>query len=306
MRDDWIYDYNDKEYLYQMDDDYAIGTDGHIVRNAGDSYGFDVSDGEIHLTSGWELSGGDDDDNSGYYASSLTGRFPNYRNNKETATHFSAGNTMDKNEATGCGCAVTLLSMIIVGAILKGIDADIPGFLAFILVVLIEIGIIIAYYVIVPDPDGAVGVPAEVVESRFFSRNEVPVPLEMAKYIKEKIDAETYFALIDKRKTKVAAETTSSSSEKEEKMNTALESGKTTEAVETKDLSILNVILWIAIGVLVCVVIAALVFAAVRTDGSTREATAVIEETAAPKPTETPIPTDTPEPTPRIQQMTKL
>ena len=50
---DWIYDYDDKDYLYRMDDDHAIGSDGHIVQNAGDNWGFELS-----TTSGWDSADG--------------------------------------------------------------------------------------------------------------------------------------------------------------------------------------------------------------------------------------------------------
>ena len=45
-----------------MDDDYALGSDGHIVQKAGDNMGFDINTGEFHMTSGWDSS--DDDDES--------------------------------------------------------------------------------------------------------------------------------------------------------------------------------------------------------------------------------------------------
>lgn len=61
---DWIYDYDDNEPLYQMDDDYALGSDGHIVQNAGDNWGFEPSTGEFHVTSGWNSSGDDSDDDA--------------------------------------------------------------------------------------------------------------------------------------------------------------------------------------------------------------------------------------------------
>ena len=51
---DHIFDLDDGEFLYQMDDDYALGSDGHIVQNAGGGMGMDLNTGEFHMTSGWE------------------------------------------------------------------------------------------------------------------------------------------------------------------------------------------------------------------------------------------------------------
>lgn len=58
---DWIYDYHDNEPLYQMDDDYAVGKDGHIVQNVDGNWGFEPTTGEFHMTSGWNASGDDGD-----------------------------------------------------------------------------------------------------------------------------------------------------------------------------------------------------------------------------------------------------
>lgn len=55
---DHIFDLDDGEFLYQMDDDYALGSDGHIVQNAGGGMGMDLNTGEFHMTSGWDT--GDD------------------------------------------------------------------------------------------------------------------------------------------------------------------------------------------------------------------------------------------------------
>ena len=55
---DHIFDLDDGEFLYQMDDDYALGSDGHIVQNAGGGLGMDLNTGEFHMTSGWDS--GDD------------------------------------------------------------------------------------------------------------------------------------------------------------------------------------------------------------------------------------------------------
>lgn len=250
MSDDWIYDYDDKEFLYRMDDDYALGSDGRIVQNAGDNWGVDVADGDFHATSGWDSADSeyDDDDSDPWH---------------DDNDAWSGSGSGSNSPRTG-------------SSITKG------------------------DYVIVPEPNGAAGVPAEVVEARFNSRNQVPVPLETAKYVKKKIDAETYFALVDKREAAGAPT---------EETKTAPESREKTNPSDSKSPKWLNVILWIAAGILICVVVGAMVMALVEPKAaagatvSEPVATETSAPTDTPEPTSTPAPTPTPEPTPVVTRL---
>ena len=341
MSDNWIFDYDDNEPLYQMDDDYAVGKDGHIVQNADGNWGFEPAAGEFHMTSGWSSSG-DDGDEDDVGCSSDQSWNQDSRGYKTSPSNSSSGGSADKNTSIGCGVVLTIVSMIVVGAVLQAFDAEIPGFLVLILVILVEIGLGSVYlaikdamgsangsgtstrsgpvsysswrgtesrdddslfyfckvqvgkerkeyyyrcpdssirdgdYVIVSEPDGAAGVPAEVLEARFYSRNQVPVPLETAKYVKKKIDAETYFALVEKSK------------------------GNTSEkAEEPRSKTGVNVNLTTLLIAFMFIVVAAL-FAVAWGSLTANEVPVVVAETPTPSPS--PEPTPTPErttPTPR-------
>lgn len=340
MSDDWIYDYDNNEPLYQMDDDYAVGMDGHIVQNVDGNWGFEPSTGEFHFTSGWNSSGSDsdDDDSSSISTQSKISRQQNRVRYNTSPSNSSSGRSINNNESVGCGVVLTIVSLIIAGAIVGGLKAEISGFLAFILVLFIEIVICVAYflirdamhnsgnstssgaparsggvsyptepdfkerdddtlfrfckvrvakngeeyyyrttdssikegdYVIVPDPDGAAGVSAEVVEVRLFARTMVPVPLTEAKYIKKKIDAATYAERIEK-------------------------------ADQAKTKTGINVNLTILLIAFLCVVIAVLTAVAVDSQQA-KETPVFVEATMTPEPAETSEPTQTQKPTQKPQ-----
>ena len=50
----FIFDLDSNDFIYQMDDDYALSRDGHIIQKAGDNLGFDIRTGEYHRIQSWE------------------------------------------------------------------------------------------------------------------------------------------------------------------------------------------------------------------------------------------------------------
>ena len=284
---DWIYDHDDNDYLYRLDDDHAIGSDGHIVQNAGDNWGFDINTGEFHMTSDWDPSDSDpdddsfddpfaDDDDPDSYdtgrtssGSSTAYRAPSPAGKTTYSSTSSARQPSDQTEKTdqkGVGCATILwgFSAALLIVVLFGMKEAEPTTYLLVTAVLIyaavrmigsmrssssgsgssssssgsggsravhsggnddrgvdthtyyrfakvrvakdnkeyfywtnDRSIRAGDYVIVPDPDGVAGVPAEVVDVRLFEQNRVPVPLAEARSVKKKIDAETYASLAD-------------------------------------------------------------------------------------------------------------
>lgn len=281
MSDDWIYDYDEDDLLYQMDDDYAIGADGHIVQNAGDNLGFDVTDGDFHMTTGWSASDEDhDDDEDSAWCNG------NSSSCGETGGRVSAAGAGepwgDDTQYRFCLAAVAKDGR---KYFYRALDPSIQA----------------GDYVIVPEMNGAGGIPARVLEAKFYSRNEVPVPLATAKCIKRKIDAETYFALTENasRKAQKGEErlqkddrAISKSAENNDAHSTESDRPSPIPSSQQKQTKKPRIILYILIGVLAIIVIAALALAVLnsQTPPGTKAETETPEPIAAAEIVEETIP----------------
>ena len=379
---DWIFDYDDNEPLYKIDDDFAVDSDGHIVQNAGDNWGFDHSTGEFHVTSGWDSSegGSDDDDDSSWYDDSIfdeertsegnstsysddppSGRSTYQKSNNTYSSYQPSGRPQKTDAQEHVGCAAIFWGFIagLVVTYVFGVEGNHPiAYVIWAIVAIIVAAFLISSnksgsssgsgsggasarsggvsspsgsecgddyttmfyycevvcagsegsqyyrstdssisagnYVLVPCSDGKDTVPAKVVDARFYIRAEVPSSLYTTPFVRKRIDAETYFALVEKAKKRSLSEeeTEDGSGNAPEKEN-----GKGSREGISANTKILLV-------TLICLVIAVLIAAVVdsmKPDGNTPAAVAA---TADPEPAETAEPTQTPKPTPTAARLT--
>ena len=55
-----LFDYNDGDFGYQLSDDLAMDSDGHLMMRMGDNMAMDMNSGDLHIVSGWNDDDEDD------------------------------------------------------------------------------------------------------------------------------------------------------------------------------------------------------------------------------------------------------
>ncbi len=59
----FIFDYNDKDPIFTLNDDIAIDSEGHEMMRMGDNYAVDLRTNQLHYIDNWDVSSSNDIDN---------------------------------------------------------------------------------------------------------------------------------------------------------------------------------------------------------------------------------------------------
>lgn len=55
-----VFDYDDGDFIFQMDDNIGIDSDGDLNMRMGDNMSMNMNTGELHITSNWGIDDEDD------------------------------------------------------------------------------------------------------------------------------------------------------------------------------------------------------------------------------------------------------
>ena len=55
-----VFDYDDGDFIFQMNDNFGIDSDGDLNMRMGDNMSMNMNTGELHITSNWGIDDEDD------------------------------------------------------------------------------------------------------------------------------------------------------------------------------------------------------------------------------------------------------
>ena len=55
-----VFDYDDGDFIFQMNDNFGIDSDGDLNMRMGDNMSMNMDTGELHITSNWGVDDEDD------------------------------------------------------------------------------------------------------------------------------------------------------------------------------------------------------------------------------------------------------